>query len=83
MYARYRELTAHIIRTGQRRDELSADLDADALGAMLTGAVDGVLLQCWFDPALDPKPLLHAFFAPLIRGMCVTTHGYTNQGDKI
>jgi AcrR family transcriptional regulator len=82
MYARYRALIAHIIHTGQRCGELRADLDADALGATLTGAVDGLLLQCWFDPGLDPKPLLDAFFDPLIRGMRATNHGETTQGDK-
>jgi len=82
MYARYRALIAHIIQTGQRQGELRADLDADALGAMLTGAVDGLLLQCWFDPSLDPEPLLDAFFEPLIRGMRATTHGATTRGDK-
>ena len=78
MYAQYRTLIAHIIRTGQQRGELRADLDADALGALLTGAVDGLLLQCWFDPALDPFPLLQAFFDPLLRGMQAT-----NQGDEL
>lgn len=77
MYARYRVVIAGIIRTGQARGELRADLDADALGAMLTGAVDGLLLQCWFDPALDPLPLLRGFFEPLLRGMQTN-----DRGDK-
>jgi AcrR family transcriptional regulator len=78
LYAQYRALISRIIRTGQEGGELRADLDADALGAVLTGAVDGLLLQCWFDPALDPSPLLQAFFDPLFRGMQAT-----NQGDEI
>jgi AcrR family transcriptional regulator len=77
MYAQYREVIADIVRAGQKRGELRADLDPDALGAALTGAIDGLLLQCWFDPALDPLPLLQGFFDPLLRGMRAN-----NQGDK-
>jgi AcrR family transcriptional regulator len=77
MYAQYRVVIAGIIRTGQQHGELRADLDADALGAVLTGAMDGLLLQCWFDPELDPLPLLRSFFDPLLRGMQVN-----EKGDK-
>lgn len=77
MYAQYRVVIADIIRTGQKRGELRTDLDAEALGAVLTGAMDGLLLQCWFDPALDPLPLLRGFFDPLLRGMQAN-----NQGSK-
>lgn len=77
MYAGYRLLIAGIVRAGQSRGELREELDADALGAVLTGALDGLLLQCWFDPALDPLPLIQAFFDPLLRGMRIT-----DQGDE-
>jgi AcrR family transcriptional regulator len=77
MYAQYRVVIADIIRTGQECGELRADLDADALGAVLTGAMDGLLLQCWFDPSLDPLPLLRGFFDPLLCGMQAR-----NQGEK-
>jgi AcrR family transcriptional regulator len=69
MYTQYRALIAGIVRDGQARGELRADLDAEALGAVLIGALDGLLLQCWFDPKLDPLPLIQAFFDPLLRGM--------------
>jgi AcrR family transcriptional regulator len=78
MYGQYRAAIAKIIRTGQKRGELRTDLDADALGAVLTGAMDGLLLQCWFDPSLDPLPLLQGFFDPLLRGMQAN-----NSGDKV
>ena len=78
MYAQYRVVITDIIRTGQKRGELRADLDADALGAVLIGAMDGLLLQCWFDSSLDPLPLLRGFFEPLLRGMQAD-----NQGDKV
>lgn len=69
MYAQYRVVIADIIRIGQKHGELRMDLDADALGAVLIGAMDGLLLQCWFDASLDPLPLLQGFFDPLLRGM--------------
>lgn len=69
MYAQYRASIADVVRTGQARSELRSGLDANALGAVLTGALDGLLLQCWFDPALDPLPLIRGFFEPLLRGM--------------
>jgi len=69
MYHGYRQATAAIIAAGQASGELRADLDANALGAMLTGAVDGLLLQCWFEPSLDPLPLIQGLFEPLLRGM--------------
>jgi AcrR family transcriptional regulator len=75
MYASYRALIAGIVRAGQARGELRAALDAEALGAVLTGALDGLLLQCWFDPSLDPLPLIQAFFDPLLRGMRITVQG--------
>jgi AcrR family transcriptional regulator len=78
MYAQYRVVIADIIRAGQARGELRKNLEADALGAALTGTLDGLLLQCWFDPALDPLPLIKGFFDPLLCGM-----QSTNQGDKI
>ena len=77
MYAQYRVVIADIIRTGQKRGELRDELDADALGAVLIGAMDGLLLQCWFDSSLVPLPLLREFFVPLLRGMRTE-----NQGDK-
>lgn len=69
LYATYRLLIAEIIQNGQQRGELRSDLNAQALGSLLAGAVDGLLLQSWFDPDLNPLPLLRDFFDPLIRGM--------------
>jgi AcrR family transcriptional regulator len=75
MYKQYRGLIADVVRAGQVRGELRANLNADALGAALTGTMDGLLLQCWFDPDLDPLPLIEAFFDPLLRGMQATNPG--------
>lgn len=75
MYAQYRALIGGIVQAGQARGELRADLDPDALGAILTGAIDGLFLQCWFDPALDPLPMIQGLFTPLLRGMQIPTRG--------
>ena len=75
MYVQHRKVIADIVRTGQTRGELRRDLDPDALGAALIGAMDGLLLQCWFDPALDSLQLLQGFVDPLMRGMRANNQG--------
>ena len=77
LYAGYRSGIASIIQTGLDRGEFREDVDAEALAALLTGAVDGLFLQCWFDPELEAKRLLNGFFDVLIRGM-----QNPGQGDK-
>lgn len=69
LYARYREAVSNTIRLGQKNKEFRDDLDADALAATLTGAIDGLFLQCWFDPTLDSKRLLSALFDALMHGI--------------
>lgn len=69
LYARYRGAVSGIIRLGQESKEFRDDLDADALAATLTGAIDGLFLQCWFDPTLDSKRLLKGLFDALMRGI--------------
>lgn len=75
LYTGYRRETAAIIRAGQASGEIRADVDADALAALLTGAVDGLFLQCWFDPALVPGPLLRGFFDALLQGIATPKQG--------
>lgn len=69
LYAGYRGVAEAIIRAGQHAGEFRADIDGEALAALLTGAVDGLLLQCWFDPDLDAGKMLQGFFDVLIRGI--------------
>ena len=69
LYAGYRHETAAIIRAGQADGEFRAAVDAEALAALLTGAVDGLLLQCWFDPELDAEKLVRGFFDALLGGI--------------
>lgn len=69
LYAGYREEIRAIVEAGQQAGEVRRDVDAAALAAMLTGAVDGLFLQCWFDPALDAEMLVRNFFEVLTRGL--------------
>lgn len=71
LYARYRTETAAIIRAGQSAGEFRETADADALAAFLVGALDGVLLQCWFDPSLDAAAMFRGFFDSLLHGLQV------------
>jgi AcrR family transcriptional regulator len=70
-YAGYRSEAAAIICAGQAAGELRSDADADALAALLIGAIDGLFLQCWFDPALDARKLIRGFFDALLRGIAI------------
>jgi AcrR family transcriptional regulator len=69
IYAGYRREATAIIRAGQAAGELRAEIDAGALAAVLTGAVDGLFLQCWFDPKLNAEKLVRGFFAALLPGI--------------
>ncbi len=57
----FREMRAEfadVLREGQRRGEVSADLDPELAGATLIGAIDGLLIQHFLDSrALDPDAL--------------------------
>ncbi len=50
LYARYRGYAADLVRAGQARGELRADVDADAVGAVLVALVLGIALQALFEP---------------------------------
>ncbi|MFG6176004.1 TetR/AcrR family transcriptional regulator [Halomonas sp. THAF12] len=54
MYREYRELVMALLRQGQVEGDLSPDLDVEATAAWLVGALDGLMLQHWFDPGVDP-----------------------------
>jgi AcrR family transcriptional regulator len=75
LYAQYRRTTAALIRQGQESGEWRADLDSDALAALLTGAIDGLFVQCWFDPAMNAQKTLRGFFEVLERGMSARMTG--------
>lgn len=73
LYARYRAQTAAIIRQGQAAAEIRPEVDAQALATILVGAMDGLFLQCWFDPALDPRRVAENFFDTLNQGLLIAS----------
>jgi len=77
MYAGYRSDVAALIRAGQSEGELRKALNPEAIAALLTGAVDGLFLQCWFDPSLDARKAVKGFFDALLKGIAIP-----NQGDR-
>ena len=68
-YARFRELIAELIRSGQRAGEFDRRANAASIAAVLVGALDGLFLQAWFDPTLDPVPIGDEFVAVVLRGL--------------
>ena len=68
-YGKFRALLADRIRTGQRNGEISRAADPSRIAAVLIGALDGLFLQAWFDPALDPVSMGDEFVATLLRGL--------------
>lgn len=69
LYALYRAETAKIISQGQEMGKWRSDLSAESLAALLTGAIDGLFIQCWFDSSLDARTMLVDFFDVLEKGM--------------
>ncbi len=68
-YAAFRTLIAGQIQTGQKEGEFDRGADATRIAAVLVGALDGLFLQAWFDPALDPVIMGDDFVAVLLRGL--------------
>lgn len=68
-YAQFRLLIADQIRKGQNAGEFDRATDANRIAAVLVGALDGLFLQAWFDPTLDPVSMGDDFVAVLLRGL--------------
>lgn len=68
LYARYRAQAVTIVRQGQAAGEIRPEVDADALATMMVGAMDGLFLQCWFDPSLDAERVVGNFLDTLDHG---------------
>jgi AcrR family transcriptional regulator len=75
LYMDYRSQVTALIIAGQESGEIKQDVDAAAVGAMLIGAIDGLLLQYWLDPNFDPRHWVRSFFAALFDGMAVEKRG--------
>ncbi len=69
IYRDYRLQFAGLIGAAQAAGEIKASVDAEGLAAVLTGAVDGLLLQYWLDPSFDPRQRLQNFLSALFSGI--------------
>lgn len=70
MYQEYRGLTAEVIRRGQRDGNFRPELDADLLATLVVSALDGLGVQSWIDPTVDPVPATDVFADALCHGLC-------------
>ncbi|MBU1742692.1 MAG: TetR/AcrR family transcriptional regulator [Proteobacteria bacterium] len=69
MYREYRGQVVALIREGVDRGEFRADVDPEALAAASIGAIDGILLQAWFDDSLDPLAVARTYLDVLLTGL--------------
>jgi AcrR family transcriptional regulator len=68
-YERSRARLAELIRRGVDEGELRADLPADDVAALLTGAVEGLALQTFVDAGLDARSAWGSAWPVLKRGL--------------
>lgn len=81
-YRSYREHVAALIRQGEAEGDLASDADPEATATWLVAAVDGLLLQHWFDPAVDPAAAASQLVGTLGRGLVShAAHPRTGQPE--
>ncbi len=69
IYRMYRLLIKELINEGIEKREFRSDIDGDAIAASLLGAFDALLLQTWFDDAIDPKTAAQKMLDSLFYGI--------------
>ncbi|MBU6299745.1 MAG: TetR/AcrR family transcriptional regulator [Alphaproteobacteria bacterium] len=69
LYTQYRSEVEVLIRAAQASGEVKTDIDVKAVAAVLVGAIDGVLLQCWLDPTFAAPIWLRTFLLALFDGI--------------
>lgn len=69
LYAQFRREIADRIRAAIAHGEVGTHVRPDAFAAVLVGALDGIILQAWFDPDFDPVEAGRHFLDVLPRGM--------------
>ena len=69
LYVAFRGQIGALIVDAQACGEIRKDADPAALGGMLIGAVDGLLLQYWLDPKFDPRAWVKSFLDALFDGI--------------
>jgi TetR/AcrR family fatty acid metabolism transcriptional regulator len=75
LYALFRTQVTALLREAQASGEIKPDVDAEAVAALVVGAVDGLLLQYWIDPKIDPRRWMNNFVAALFDGIGSETKG--------
>lgn len=81
-YSRFRWLIADQIRKGQQEGEFDQSADASHVAAMLAGALDGTVLQAWFDPSLDPVCIGDQFVNILLHSLAAPEEGSRNAPTR-
>ncbi|KIX15379.1 TetR/AcrR family transcriptional regulator [Dethiosulfatarculus sandiegensis] len=74
IYQTYREVILKVIEIGMKRGELKEDLDPEAVSAGVIGALDGIFLQAWFKPEMDPTKISNHYITTLIQGLSADPH---------
>lgn len=68
-YAELGVMVAETIRDGVARGEFDPAIDVGALTAVLIGSMDGLWLQAWFDPTINPARMAARFLDVVLRGL--------------
>jgi AcrR family transcriptional regulator len=69
LYAGYRQELATRLRAGQEAGEIKLEADTDSLAAALVGAIEGLMLQYWFDQSIDVQQSVRTFLRVLFDGL--------------
>jgi AcrR family transcriptional regulator len=69
LYVAYRAQVGMLLAAAQQSGEIRGDIDTAAVAAMVIGAVDGLLLQYWLDPSIEPRQWAKSFIDALFNGI--------------
>lgn len=69
IYKGFAAVIEHILREGQASGEFRKDVDVTSVGVLLTGTIDGAMLQFWFDRSLPVASHVDNFLDVLIHGL--------------
>lgn len=69
LYGLFRTQVAAMLREAQAGGEIKPKIDVEAVAALVIGAVDGLMLQYWLDPKIDPRRWMNNFVTALFDGI--------------
>jgi len=69
LYADFGVVITDTIRDGMAAGEFDPAIEPGAISAVLLGSIDGLWLQAWFDPSLNPVRMAERFIDVLLRGL--------------